>query len=422
MSDSKSKFVQIGFPQHLQPSTPSVFTLEITSHCQHHCVGCGNVFEHDGDEMDAKAWAAILKRLQPYADRLRITGGEPTLHRQFQSIIALVDDLGVDYALFTNGDWKNPHAVVEILRDCDNLSSILVSLHGVDAESYQLFTQVDAFSTVKDNIQLAVDAGLRVTTNTLLLRTTYQNIPRIVDLSTSLGSSMVSFGRYYGEPLPSHFSLTNIELKTALIQIAEIRSQNPRVVLSNCVPVCFLPEVDFGERGCTSGLTHCTIGPLGEVRPCTHTALVLGNIWQTDIETLWQSPDLDTWRRRIPPSCLNCAALSLCRGGCRATAEQLGLSSDPLMRGPLSELERLPVVRMHPHAYPKLIPRVNLVKLSDGYALQGMGHYIPLSWNSGPILETLDGSLMVEEIESRFGMAAVHLVGSLVRRHLVELV
>lgn len=409
---------RIGFPRYLQPPTPSVFTFEITPRCQHRCIGCGNIFDHEGWEMDDTSWAAITERLRPYIRALRITGGEPTLHEQFGRIMEMVDGLGVPFVVFTNGNWADPRYVIEALRSCVHLRGVLVSLHGGDAVGYREFTGVDAFTAVTANVRLAAAAGLRVATNTLLLTTTFRRVREIVDLALSLGASTVSFGRYYGKPLPD-FSLSTCDLKAALTHIAEIRCREPRVMLSNCVPACFLPGVDSGERGCTSGFTHCTIGPEGDVRPCTHTPLTLGYIQEDDIETLWQDPLLDEWRRRIPSPCLTCVALSECKGGCRATAQQLDLPCDPLMTAPLAEWDLRPVVELAAQDRPRLACSVE--PTSYGYALNGTGQFVTLSHHSQRILEALDGRFTVKQLREQFGSSALQLVGSLIHRRLVSI-
>jgi radical SAM protein with 4Fe4S-binding SPASM domain len=405
-------------PRYLQPPTPSVFTLEITQRCKHHCVGCGNVFAHRDQEMDRTSWAAIIERLRPYIKALRVTGGEPTLHEQFERMMELVDGLGVPFVVFTNGNWANSQATIQVLGRCTNLRGVLISLHGADAAGYREFTGVDAFAAVTDNIQQAAAAGLRVATNTLLLSTTCQRVAEIVDLATSLGASTISFGRYYGRPLPD-LSLNTSQLRTVLVEIANLRRKAPRVMLSNCVPTCFLPGVDFGQRGCTSGFTHCTIGPEGGVRPCTHTPLTLGHIQDDGIEKLWQSPRLDEWRQRISPLCLTCAALSRCRGGCRATAQQIGLSHDPLMTAPLAEPGPVPTVELAANERPRLVCSVESTPY--GYALNGSGHFVTLSHRSCSILQALDGHLTVGQLHDRFGSVGLQLIGSLLQKRLVEL-
>ncbi len=415
------------FPRFLQPPVPTVFTLEITPRCQLHCRGCGNVFSHDPHttpELDAEAWHAILERLRPLARALRITGGEPTLHPQFDAIIRQVDVLGVPFVVFTNGQWPNPVKVIRILRSARHLRGILVSMHGDDAESYSCYTGStgsDDFLRLTAHIRQAAAAGLRVVTNTLLLRTTIDRLAEIAHLAFNLGVSGVSFGRYYGVPLPD-LTPDADALRSALRQIATLRRNDPRITLSNCVPICFLPDTDFGGRGCTSGFTHATIGPQGDVRPCTHTALTLGNIHHghDQIEALWQSPALEAWRRAVPETCWRCAALSRCKGGCRATARQLNLPHDSLMSA-AAPLETYPpawisTVTLNDSDCPRLVCTVE--QTSYGYTLTGTGHFVTLSLLSGPILHMLDGHTTVAQLRERFGPIGLQVVANLLMRRL----
>jgi radical SAM protein with 4Fe4S-binding SPASM domain len=366
--------------------------------------------------MDVKNWANIIEQLRPHIKALRITGGEPTLHKQFGDMMEMVNDLGVPIVLFSNGNWANSQVIIQILKRCTYLQGVLVSLHGADAASYQQFTGVDAFASVANNIRLAADAGLRMATNTLLLTTTFERIKEIANFVLSWGVSTASFGRHYGEPLPG-LSLTPEQLQSALTQIARLHWEEPRIVLSNCIPVCFIPDLEVVERGCTSGFTHCTIGPEGDVRPCTHTPLTLGYIQDSDIETLWQSPRLDGWRRRIPAPCYSCAALSYCRGGCRALAQQLDLPCDPLMVTPLSEPKSMPIIELAAQDRPMLTCSVE--SMPYGYALTGAGYFVTLSSHSGPILQALDGQYTVQQLQEKYGLAGLQLVGSLFEKRLV---
>jgi radical SAM protein with 4Fe4S-binding SPASM domain len=404
-------------PLYLQPPLPSVFTFEITARCQHRCAGCGNVFTHSNTEIDLAGWRRIIARLQPYIQALRITGGEPTLHPQFDLLLQEIDRLQVPYVLFTNGNWAHPQTTLQLLQDCRNLKGLLVSLHGSDPDTFRRFTGLDAFDRVLANIRLAASVGLRVATNTLLLSTTVDQLPGIADLVLSAGAANVSFGRYYGPFLPA-FSPTEAQLKQALSQIARLRRADRRISLSNCVPLCFPEEQDFGGGGCTSGLTHCTIGPLGEVRPCTHSELVLGHMPGNDLEQLWRSPALLGWRDLIPDHCLDCSALNVCRGGCRAVAQKLGLPHDPLQREALKDVGPA-VVELGLQDRPLL--SCGRKDTDFGIALSGAGHYITLSRQSRPILDMLDGTTTLETIQKEFGPASLELIGGLVRQNLVEL-
>lgn len=405
-------------PEFLRPAHPSVFTLEITTRCQNDCIGCGNVFNHTQREMPSAFWEDAIGVLSPFARGYRVTGGEPTLHKDFDKIVSLIDQTNVPWSLFTNGNWAKPEKVLNKLEKCKNLKGLLVSLHGSNDRDYQTFCQINAFARVVENIKLAISRGLRVTTNTLLLKTTIQHLEEVADLSLLLGTSGVVFGRYYGA---SHGELIPSiqELHASLLKIAELKSKDHRISISNCVPTCFLPETDFGGRGCTSGITHCTIGPMGEVRPCTHVDLVLGNILENDLLEIWAGQALETWRDAIPVECYSCFALNHCRGGCRATAKDLALSRDPLIVGPLHEEKRLPVIEIGLDDYPRICCQV--VMAANAVNLIGDGRYITLTQSSIPILQDLNGHVSIQTLIERHGPAVGELVGRLVNINLAIL-
>jgi len=405
-------------PLYLHPSLPSVFTFEITARCQHRCAGCGNVFPHTRREMDVSQWEQIISKLHPYIKGLRITGGEPTLHPQFPVLLRQINRLNVPFVLFTNGNWSHADAIIDLLKDCTNLEGILVSLHGNDPDSYAKFTGVNAYDKVVKNIRLACSSGLRVATNTLLLSTTVNKISEIANLALSAGAANCSFGRYYG-PVLQDLSPSDMQLKQALTQISKMRKRDKRISLSNCVPTCFSPEEDFGGGGCTSGITHCTIGPLGEVRPCTHSEVVLGSMPEDDIGVLWHSPALYRWRNLIPDDCITCAALNVCRGGCRAVAQKLSLHHDPLHVRALETPNRQEVVKLGMLDRPKLSCSVESTEY--GFALTRAGRFTTLSHKSGDILQVLDGKTTIKTILSTFGPASLELIGGLLQQQMLEL-
>lgn len=404
-------------PLYLRPVLPSVFTFEITARCQHRCAGCGNVFSHSRREMDISQWEQIISKLRPYIKGLRITGGEPTLHTQFSILIRQIDKLNVPFILFTNGNWSHAETIINLLNGCTNLKGILISLHGNDPNTYAKFTGVNAYEKVIKNIRLACSAGLRVATNTLLLSTTVNKIPEIANQALSVGVANCSFGRYYG-PVLQDLSPSDMQLKQALTQISNMRKMDQRISVSNCIPVCFSPE-EHGGGGCTSGITHCTVGPLGEVRPCTHSEVVLGSMPEDDIGELWSSPALYRWRNLIPDDCIDCAALNICRGGCRAVAQKLSLHHDPLYFEALKMPPHKAVVKLGMLDHPKLSCSVE--STDYGFALTRAGRFTTLSHKSRDILQMLDGKTTVETILDEFGPASLELIGGLLQQQMVEL-
>jgi radical SAM protein with 4Fe4S-binding SPASM domain len=368
--------------------------------------------------LDAEDWQKILDKISFHLQALRITGGEPTLHPQFGRLMKIIDRAGVPFVLFTNGWWRARQETLKMLKDCRNLKGILVSMHAADPGGYREYTGRDGFSQAVATIRESAAGGILVGTNTLLLKTTAARLEEIANFLLGLGAATVSFGRYYGPEL-NGLTLTSEAMKEALERVACLHRQDPRITLSNCVPFCFLPEVHYNGRGCTSGFTHCTIGPAGDVRPCTHSSTKLGFIQQENIETLWRCEQIQAWRNQIPEACLTCVALNQCRGGCRATAQQLFLTSDPFMEGPLTTLPPLPVVDLALEDRPRLNCHIEL--RDSRYALSSAGRFALLSVHSEPILKAIQDRQTLGQIQEQFGYTALQLIGSLVKSGFVHL-
>lgn len=404
-------------PPHLCPSVPTVYTLELIAECNHKCIGCGNVFSRHLEFLGVEAWERIIERLKPNIYSVRITGGECTLHPDFAQIIRCVDDLGVPFVIFTNGRWVNPDATIELFASCDNLDGLLISLHGKDAHSYRAFVVTDSFDIVVKNIRQATEAGIRVETNTILLRSNHEDLEEIAELGFSLGAQSVAFSRYYGNPLPG-LQLTKSELKQAMQKISEMRNRDERIVFNNCVPMCFT-DINIPTKGCTSGFTHCTIDPCGNVRPCTHAPVVLGNIFEQSIEEIWQSETLQLWREFIPSECYDCALFDGCRGGCRATAYLLGVSKDPLIRGPIKRKPTTEPVRIRLFEGAKPVWNCAMKEDNEGYFLINRSRHVLVSQRAEPLLKAVDRGSTLYQIQERFGNVGLNFVGTLYKMGLL---
>jgi len=405
-------------PTFLTPTAPSVYTLELIAACNHKCIGCGNVFSRQLKRISAMAWRKIIASIKPHVESFRITGGECTLHPEFREIIEIVDSVDVPFVVFTNGNWRNVDEILDVFGNCKNLDGLLISLHGKSAESFRRFVVSDAFEKVIENIRKAVERGIRVGSNTILLKSNHRDVSNIINLAISLGVSSVAFSRYYGKPIKG-LQLSDGEFENALGVVNNKRKEDKRVVFNNCVPMCF-SDIDIPTKGCTSGFTHATIDPLGTVRPCTHSPYELGNVFESSVEEIWRSRILRKWRNLIPSGCLECGSFNACRGGCRATAVHQGLTMDPLIQGPMHHKQKSKeTLRLFRHARPK--PRFSVRKENFGYHLINRNRHVAISDDAIKFIKPLDGKTTLETIHNQFGQIALDFVGTLLNEGLVEL-
>lgn len=91
-------------------------------------------------------------------EKIRLTGGEPMLRRDIETIIAKLSSLNVDLALTTNGYYLPGRA--ESLKAA-GLDRVTISLDSLKADVFRQMTGVDVLDNVLAGIQAAKDAGLQ---------------------------------------------------------------------------------------------------------------------------------------------------------------------------------------------------------------------------------------------------------------------
>lgn len=401
-------------------SAPVFYALELTPLCNHRCRGCGNVFAPDRTQaaahMRLPEWQTLIDIIAPHAEVVRLTGGEPTLHPDFDAIVQYIQRLGLRFAVFTNGAWTDPARVLRILARNPQPRTVLISLHGATAGAHEAFTGVaGSFDRVVANIRRAAEAGLPVATNTVLTRANQAELAAIARLSQALGARCAVFARYLGEPVPA-LALSKPEIAGATRRIDQLRAAGHTVQLGNCIPQCLAPG--NSSTGCYAGVAYCTIDPWGNLRPCNHSAVSAGNLFDRSLQDIWHGAAMNQFRRAVAEPCRTCAAFSSCHGGCRAMTLELGI--DPLIcpeQTPPS-LPARPPLRLHPDWQPRL--RASLRREPWGLVLMQGARLLPVTFEAETVLDTLNGQTTLRDIHARFGDRALALIGSLACTHMVS--
>jgi len=304
--------------------------LELTPDCNNRCAGCSNVFaaHRAAPPLTFDAWVEIVEALRPHVRWLKLTGGEPTLYPDFDALIAYLDQRGLPFRLLTNGCWTDRERTLALLVGSSVVESLLISLHGPDAASHEAFTRVPgSFARAVETIRRAAAAGLRVATSTVITAHNWDRVEELTAFALSLGACHAVFNRYIGAPLPGLEAAPQLSLQ-ALQVIVDLSAAGHPVRLGTPVPHCLVPNND---SPCLAGRAFVTVDPWGNVRPCNHTPLHLGNLLHDPLEGLLSSERLSSWLEVLPALCDGCTLQAACRGGCRAesTLRDLPFSEVP---------------------------------------------------------------------------------------------
>lgn len=419
LKTAKRQVTCMNFSYEQPLEAPAFYSLEITTSCNGECIGCSNVFSHNSKRppLDAGQWTTILDIISPWARRIKLTGGEPTLHPDFEKIVESIQSYQISFSLFTNGLWSHPRQLLEFLTSISTCSGLLISLHGASPSAHAGFAGTEStFNEVVNNTELAVSSGLPVSISTVVTRSNYYQLEEVVLLAERLGVDHVAFNRYIGSHPDVEPSAR--QMRVAIRDIENMLSRNKRVGYGVCIPPCFVPNQ---SHGCSAGIAYGTIDPWGRMRPCTHALFATEqSLLETALRSLWQSDAMQRWRQMLTVGCEDCRALSICHGGCTALKQIRSLKQDPLMTTRLSEgTWSRPYLTLPAQAW--VIPKYEAIECGEILNLVSDNGAISLSSAARPLLDAIE-HFSLEELEDNLGAEAVDFVGYLYIRGVIDFV
>jgi hypothetical protein len=172
-----------GDPGEAPGHSPVDRLVRITLECNQRCPFCNtNLSAPDLARRSDRIEARLEALAQSGADEVCFTGGEPTLCPDLAAHVATAASLGLRVALQTNGVRLEEPDLARSLKKA-GLSRVLVSLHSHRKEvSAQLTGASEDLKKTLAGIKLAHDAGITVTTNTVICEPNVSDLPGLVSL------------------------------------------------------------------------------------------------------------------------------------------------------------------------------------------------------------------------------------------------
>lgn len=100
-------------------------------------------------------------------DKIRLTGGEPLLRKDFPEIISKLSTLDISLSITTNGILIDRH--IDVLKQF-NVKKINLSLDTLVASKFQSITLRNQFETVINNLHLLLNNDFQVKVNVVLMK------------------------------------------------------------------------------------------------------------------------------------------------------------------------------------------------------------------------------------------------------------
>ena len=330
---------------------PFLIVWNMTNMCNLQCIHC---YQRAGkptpDELTLKEKLNLIEQLDKAGvASIALSGGEPTIHPDYFTIVKEISKRGIHTGTATNG-WL--FANINYLKKAkeSGLRYVEVSLDSSNPEKHDKFRGVKgswekAVKALENAVKLGMDHGMAVT----ITKLNYNEVKDLLDLAEDIHVKRVIFFNF----VPTGRGKENIWLdldpverekflryiysemkKREGMQIVSTAPQYGRVALAmsqgkEIAPTHFavsgdpiIKAVAEFVGGCGAGRIYAAIQPNGDVSPCVFLPITVGNIREKSFWEIWTNSkvfnDLRD-RSKLKGFCNSCPFKNIC-GGCRARA------------------------------------------------------------------------------------------------------
>ena len=332
--------------------------LEVTTRCAWRCAHCYNPGPEDAaaprEELPAAELVGLTRAALQASGRRRVqvTGGEPLQRDDLLSILRGLRQGGAQLSLATSGDGLDTPLARELARL--GVGPVQLSLLAARRELHDRLKGPGSFDSTLGAIGHLRRQGLPVSVAFVCRQDNAGEFAGVLELCHALGVPAIAFNRLClagGRSVHSAaLSASPAQLRGCL-DLAEwaVVRLGLRVQVAITLPHCLVdtartPHLRFGGCSLASDVPGYTLDPAGNLRACSISSTVLGNLGQESWDAIVARARREYFpaRTALSAACRACAQRARCRGGCRETAWSLHRApggDDPLA----SPAHRLPL-------------------------------------------------------------------------------
>jgi MoaA/NifB/PqqE/SkfB family radical SAM enzyme len=210
--------------------------VELTNHCNLSCKHCFDKRHTGAGYLNIDTIEAILHPAGQHGyDSISLTGGEPTLHPEFQQIMANAMTSGYQVGFVTNG-WNFVDIYKQMPDVLSELSVINFSLDGANEATHDTLRRRGSFRRVMQAVSICTVKHIPFTFNTVITAQNHVEIEALVELAAKMGSRGIRFGYL----IPSKRSLTE-KLVLDHAQLKNIQAEITILQKKSKIPVILAP-------------------------------------------------------------------------------------------------------------------------------------------------------------------------------------
>ena len=296
-----------------------MLNIYLTNACNLRCPHCFmKAGKRLANELTTDEWVSVLRDFKECGGTaVTLTGGEPTMHPGFRTIVESAHGIGLQLTVLTNGILWNDELIDE-LSPC--MAEVQISIDGVDDASNAKIRKAGTFETLVRNVIRFSRNGVRVSVATTFTNDNIdaaEHYAELVNRINEVTDKKVIF-KLTKKILPgrdTHYSEEeNKTYEEKIRQVEELTDANAKY--------------EAFMEGHTPNLvsTNCGFGGLsvaadGEVYFCNRVLEIVsqGNVREHPLSyflELGEQAHEETGIAHVEP-CRRCAIRNVCGGGCR---------------------------------------------------------------------------------------------------------
>ena len=317
----------------------SEISLEITWQCLQNCVHCSSGASSNARDLlsrdDIIQAATDFKLLG--GKKIELSGGEPFLHKDIESLLPIIKKLDLQVHIFTSGtfckdsEWKETLAKNIKLVKLAKVDKVIFSLHGSNAKTHDDIVKLTgSFGHAVEFMRALVKEKVRVGIHFVPMTSNFEELKDLVDFADNVGVEDVSVLRFVpqgrGEKNKISLMLKKEEVAELVELLAIEKTKRKMVKVGSHLDFTFL--IDKSKpKACTAGITKCLVEANGNIIPCAvfkgmEKNFVAGNIQKEGLTNVWKNSEVFKMFRNFNPEklvgCNLCDYLSICKGRCPA--------------------------------------------------------------------------------------------------------
>ncbi|MBS0280331.1 MAG: pyrroloquinoline quinone biosynthesis protein PqqE [Proteobacteria bacterium] len=311
---------------------PLALLAELTHRCPLQCPYCSNplALEKPANEMPTADWLRAINEAAGLGClQVHFSGGEPTVRRDLEELVAGATAAGLYTNLITSGVALDAKRLTSLTAA--GLEHVQLSFQDSGAEIGERIGGYEGAHAKKlATAKLVRDAGLPLTANFVIHRQNLHHLTEMLDMAVAIGAHRAEIAnvQYYGWALKNRAALmpsrTQLEEMTATVAAARARLEGV-LVIDYVVPDYYARR----PKSCMGGWGRrfLNISPSGKVLPChaaeSLTGMAFDNVRQRSLAEIWRDSEAFNRFRGtdwMPEPCKSCDRKEIDWGGCRCQA------------------------------------------------------------------------------------------------------